>query len=495
MKSFIFILAMFSACISSLVASQKPNILMFAIDDLSDWISPMGYQQAKTPNMDRLAKMGVTFQNAHTAGSYCAPSRTAIFTGRHASTTGFYTNQVYFKNQPEITPLQVALQEAGYRTFGGGKLFHHPAGYFDLRGWNEIYTHDEKLKQEGWPVESWTRDHPALPKPYPNSIYNQTDRPTKTQWFLEWGAVLNENEELMADTMQTNWVCRLLSETQQEPFFIGLGLYAPHFPNYVPQKYFDLYDRDTLVPPPYFENDLDDLHPQLKKQKMARGKIHQHLEEIDAVKDAIHGYLSSVSYVDAMLGRILDSLEESPYRSNTVIIIWSDHGYHHGEKSDWGKHTLWERTSNVPFMWAGPGIAQGQSIEASVSLIDIYPTLMEIAGAEVDSALDGVSLLKNLQKPETADGRRAVMLPGLKPNEYAIMTQSWRYIHYANGAEELYNVEEDPNEWNNLASNPDYERVVKLLAAEAPENFAEPSPSKDLFKLTFDGESFEWVKK
>ncbi|MEM9399824.1 MAG: sulfatase [Verrucomicrobiota bacterium] len=474
--------------------ASQPNVLFFAFDDLSDWISPMGYQQAKTPNFERLAARGVTFQYAHTAGIYCAPARTAIFTGRHASTTGFYANHVHFALKPEIKPLQVAFSEAGYATFGGGKLFHHSAGWIDLRGWDEFYIRSQEQRERGWPLDSWTTEHPAMPVPYPNSKYNRTDKPTKAKWFLEWGAVLNENEEIMADTMRTNWACKKLQQAHHKPFFLGLGLYAPHFPNYVPQKYFDMYDRDALQPPEYLATDLEDLPEKIKKAKQSRGKIHQHLEKIDGVKDAIHGYLASVSYADAMLGRVLDALDSGPNADNTIIVIWSDHGYHHGQKFDWGKHTLWERTSNVPFMWAGPGIAKGKSVDTTVSLIDIYPTLLDLCSIPQVPDLDGVSMAAMLKNPKEAKDRN-VLLPGMKPNEYAIINQRWRYIRYADATEELYDVRKDPNEWTNLADTPEYAEMKTKLAAEAPQTFAEEGANFSKFKLTFKGDQYHWEKK
>ncbi len=473
-------------------AAQRPNILFFAVDDLSDWITPMGYEQAITPNLQRLADSGITFQNAHTAGVYCAPSRTAIFTGRHAATTGCYTYQLHYVTHPEITPLQVAMQQAGYATYGAGKLFHHGKGCIDMRGWDEYYIRDDELKTRGWPLESWTQEHPALPRPYPSSIYNRTDKPTDAQWFLEWGAVKNENEEIMADTMRANWAANKVKQKHDKPFFVGVGIYAPHFPNYVPQKYFDLYDRDALVPPDYLETDLDDLPERMRQIKTDRGKIHRHLENIDAVKDAIHGYLASVTYADAMLGRVLDALDSGPNKDNTVIVFWSDHGYHHGEKFDWGKHTLWERTSNVPLLWAGPGIARGRSANATVSLIDMYPTLMDLVGAPLDPGFDGKSLAGILANPDSARDRD-VLLPGMVPEEFAIMNQRWRYIRYRDGEEELYDIQSDPREWHNLANNPEYEDIKKKLAASAPETFAKPGPTKAEYRIVFEGNTFTWV--
>ncbi len=474
-------------------AQGRPNVLFFAVDDMCDWIGPMGYKQAVTPNMDRLARSGVTFLNAHTAGIFCAPSRSAIFTGRHASTTGCYTTQVYFHNHPGITPLQRAFQESGYATYGAGKLFHHPAGFVDLRGWNELFVRDDGQKKRGWPLESWTVHDSILPQPYPNSIFNH-DRKPANGFFMEWGKVLDENEEKMADTIRTNWACDLLKRKHEKPLFVAVGLYAPHFPNYCPAKYFDLYDANKIELPPYKANDLEDLPPAVRRAKEGRSAHHKRLESLDAVDDAVHGYLACISYADAMLGRLLDAIESGPNAGNTIVVLWSDHGYHHGEKFDWGKHTLWERTSNVPFMWAGPGIAKGAKVDASVSLIDMFPTLTELCGVEDVQARDGTSLVPVLEDPATAKDRD-ILLPGMKPEEYAVINRDWRFIRYADGTEELYDVRQDPNEWENLAADPDFGNAKRQLMASAPKTFAEPGQTPGALKLVFEGENFKWGPK
>ena len=470
--------------------TRPPNIVMFVVDDMCDWIGPMGDTQALTPHMDRLAANGVTFRNAHTAGVFCAPSRTALFTGRHSSTTGCYTTQVYAHQSPEVTPLQMVLQEGGYATHGAGKLFHHPAGYVDLRGWNEFFVRDQGQKQRGWPLESWTLDDPALPDPYPSSIFNH-DREPANKFFMEWGKVRNENEEKMADTIRTEWACDLLRKKHELPVFVAVGLYAPHFPNYAPEKYFDLYDPAKIKLPPYKTDDLEDLPPRVRKAKENRGAHHRRLESLDAVDDAIHGYLACISYADAMLGRVLDAIESGPNADNTVVVLWSDHGSHHGEKLDWGKHTLWERTSNVPFIWAGPGIAKGVAIDATVSLIDVFPTLTGLAGVKDGLPRDGLSLAPVLQDPSRAKDRD-VLMPGMKPEEYAIMNRDWRYIRYADGTEELYHVKQDPHEWKNLAGNPEFDGAKEKLRAAAPSTFAAPGPTSAQLKLVIEDDGFRW---
>ncbi len=474
-------------------AAERPNVVLFAVDDLCDWVGAMGDEQAVTPHVDALAERGVLFTNAHTAGTFCAPSRTAIFTGRFASTTGCYQNEVYFHDHPELQPMQVAFEKAGYATYGAGKLFHHPAGYVDLRGWDEFYLRNEAAKQEGWPLDSWGEDTP-FPEPFPASVYNRGQKVTGGL-FLEWGSIPNEREAEMADTKRVAWACDVIGRDHDEPFFLGVGLYAPHFPNYAPQKYFDLYDAEKIKLPPYKEDDLEDLPMRMRRIKENRKKRHHdRLVELDAVEDALHGYLACVSYADAMLGRVLKAIDESPHADNTIVVLWSDHGYHHGEKGDWGKHTLWERTSNVPFVWAGPGVAKNAKSDASVSLIDTYPTFVEMCGLAKVDGLEGESLAGVLKKPETAVDRN-VYLPYLTPGAYAVVNQQWRYIRYDDGTEELYDVRRDPHEWTNLAGDDEFAEIKQTLQQSAPKTFAEPGTPKPSLRLVLDGESFRWEPK
>ena len=475
-------------------AAEKPNVLFLAVGDMNDWIGCMDTTpSALTPNLDRLASRGVVFTNAHTAGVFCAPSRAAIFTGQFASTTGCYRTSNYFVDHPEIEPLQVSFSKAGYNTFGAGKLFHHPVGAVDVRGWSEFFLRNQTQRESGWPLASWSTETP-FPSPFPSSVYNREQEITGGL-FLEWGSIPNDREEEMADTIRINWAVDKLNEKHEEPFFLGVGIYAPHFPNYCPEKYFDLYDPKQIPLPPYKPGDLDDLPAKIRKMKEARSRIHQKLESLNAVGDAIHGYLACMSYADAMMGRVLDALAASPYADNTVVVLWSDHGYHHGEKGDWGKHTLWERTSNVPFIWAGPGIASGRESDVTVSLIDMYPTLVDLCGlANPHQTLEGESLVIALADPGAATDRD-VFLPHMNPGEYAIINRDWRYIRYGDDGEELYDVQADPNEWNNLADEPQHNGLKAQMRKSAPPDFAPAASGLNARKdLVIAGEEFHWEK-
>ncbi|MFZ5829497.1 MAG: sulfatase [Planctomycetota bacterium] len=477
-------------------SQAHPNVIFFAYDDLCDWVGPLGHNQAKTPNLDRLAREGLTFTNAHTAGVFCAPSRTAIFTGQHVSTTGCYGEDVFQFDHPDLVTMQMAFQRGGYRTFGAGKLYHHMPGFVDLRGWDEYFTRSQEVKDMGWQMNGYHMKDVPLPEPYPYSPWytSNAKRRATSAGHLEWGPIANDLEEKMVDTIRTNWACDVLGRKHDRPFFLALGLYTPHYPNYAPQKYFDLYDVDAIKLPPYKEDDLDDLPPKIREQMRRGSSNHAELEKLGAVKQAIRGYLAAVSYGDAMLGRVLDALERSPYKDNTILVVWSDHGFHHGEKGRWGKHTLWERTSHVPFIWAGRGVARGARVDATVSLIDMYPTFVDLCSLPTADGLEGVSLAHVLRDPASAVDRN-VLLPHMEPGAYAVINRDWRYIRYADGAEELYDARKDPNEWMNLAGDEQNAAVKAQLRASAPKDFAPPVTPRRNLQLIVEGDSFHWEQK
>ena len=478
------------------LSTGKPNVLFIAVDDMNDWVGCHGTTPvAITPNIDRLAKRGVNFTNAHTAGVFCAPSRAAIFSGQFASTTGCYDSALYFVDHPQIRPLQESFKIGGYRTMGTGKLFHHPAGAVDLRSWDDFHVRTRRQRETGYPMDSWSDEVP-FPDPRPYGTYHRTPGAPKSNGsFMEFGPIPNERENELADSMRVQWTIDQLGRKWNTPFFLAVGLYAPHFPNYCPQKYFDLYKRSEIKLPPYKKDDLDDLPENIRRQKINRSRIHQRLVKLEAVQEALHGYLACMSYADAQIGHVLNALEASPYSDNTIVVLWSDHGYHHGEKGDWGKHTLWERTSNVPFIWAGPGMARGITTDVTVSLIDMYPTLVELCALpKTPHKLEGSSIATTLAEPVRA-GDRDVYLPHMFPGSYAIMNRNWRYIKYKDGSEELYDVQKDPNEWRNLAEDPGHAKIKKHLAAKAPKTFAKPSPKRRSKRdLILEGESFRWKK-
>lgn len=472
----------------------QPNIIFFSTDDLNTWVNPLGYGQAITPNLDRLSAMGITFTNAHAPAPYCAPSRSAIFSGLHASSTGCYNDEIYFYDRPELASLQSAFSQGGYTTYGAGKTYHHRAGSIDMRGWDTYFSRSQEIKDSGFEMGYYGSDVP-YPDTYPYSpYYTQTDREISGAGFLEWGPIPAEKAELIPDVIRTNWVCDLLQQQHNDPFFISLGLYTPHFPNYAPQEFFDLYDRDQIVVPALNANDLNDLPTFIRTKMTNRSSIQQELENLDAVKDAILGYLAAVSFADAMLGRVLDALEASAYKDNTVLIFWSDQGYHHGEKGQWGKHTLWQETSHVPLIIAGNGLPANTQVDTTVSLIDLYPTLIALCQLPSQHNMDGVSLVPTLENPAAAQDRN-VLMPYIERGGYAVINSNYRYIQYQDGSEELYDLGNDPNEWTNLAGNQNYQTVIAEMQQSAPDEFAPSATPRNELKLMWEGDVYHWESK
>ncbi len=499
----VLVTALFFAFHAQAVAASEqsaPNVIFVAADDLCNWVGPLDSDiKAKTPNMDRLAARGVTFMNAQASATFCCPARSALMTGRHPSTTGCYTTQVYFREHPELRPLQVALQQAGYETYGTGKIFHHPAGYLDLRGWTEWHVRTDGQKQTGWPLDVWRRGAP-LPTPIPYSPYAQDQHiGAPNPGFAEYAPLPNEAEKNMSDTLLTDWAVDVVKQTHAHPFFVALGLYSPHEPSYAPQKYFDMYPLDEVKLPPIKEDDSADLPPAVRKfMDHRKATIQDKIVAMGLYKNYIQAYLACTTYADAQLGRVLDALDASPNRDNTIVIFWSDQGFHHGEKGHWGKETLWERTAHIPFIWAGPGIASNAKVRATVSAMDFYPTLVNLCHLSPDPGLEGESLAGVLRQPSTAKDRNVLMCQVVRGG-YSITNDYWRYIHYADGSEEFYDEVKDPNEWTNLAFDPasyeKYRPMMEEMRKSAPKSFAPIGPEANQMNLVPAGESFHWDMK
>ena len=481
------ILLVTAALVSCVAANERPNVLFLAVDDMNDMIGPMGCRQLHTPNLDRLAARGTVFMNAQTPSPWCAPSRSAIMTGLQPFHSGLYADEPAQFNLPDHVDLVRNFKKNGYETAGGGKIYHHMPGQIDLRGFDQWFIWNPESKLKGWGLKSWDEGAPVPPEvPF-------CDTAKYTGWKeFDFYAMPNADEEKMADTICANWAAEFLKKKHDKPFFLAFGRFAPHKPNYVPQKYFDLYPLDKIQLPEVLANDIDDVPASVRKVVEGRAKkVHNQIVAHGDWPRAIQGYLAAISYTDAMMGRVLDALEKSPYASNTVVVFWSDNGYHLGEKTWWAKHTLWQRSTNVPFIWAGPGVPKGVKTDCTVSLIDTYKTLIDLCGLPAQDKLDGESLMSVFKNPAEAKDRTVIVT---YDDSYALVNRQWRYIARPDG-EELYDVKADWHEWKNLAGNPEYTAVKKELAAQVPVN---PAPaglgqqSKTL-RLICEGENFRWA--
>ena len=441
----------------------RPNVMFIAVDDLRDWVGHLsGHPNAKTPNIDRLAKRGVSFTRAYCSAPLCNPSRISLLTGVAPSKSGVYGNGEKLRQKlPDAVTLMQHFRSSGYSVRGAGKIFHGTSAY-DMDSWDIFF------KSSGSKKHRVKRDS-SLPK---------------SAW-VPWGALACSDDEML-DGINAKWIITELKKPQEKPFFLAYGLTKPHLTWSVPQKYFDLHPLEGIKLPATKKGDLDDL-PAFGK-KLAREVYDPSGERDFAVKPngdhanviannqwlkAVQAYLATISFADAQIGRVLDALDRSGHADNTIVVLWGDHGWHLGEKDHWRKHALWDVSTRTPLIFSAPrGVAKDKLCQRPVSLIDIYPTLIDLCELPKRRGLDGQSLKSLLENPERKWDRPVVITYGL--NNHAVQTERWRYIRYRDGGQELYDHERDPNEWTNLASIPKYSPQKTKLAKWLPSTNGEP---------------------
>jgi len=439
----------------------RPNVLFIAIDDLNDWIGPLGgHPQVQTPNMDRLAARGVTFTNAHTQAPLCNPSRSSVLTGLRPSTTGVYSLSTWFRKSDRYkdwVTLPQYFMKHDYTVMTTGKVFHDAFPPKDRR-------------VDGAEFSTWGYHGGFGPRPK-QPFVPETGHP-----MVDWG-VYPPTDDQQEDSKVADWALeQLRSRPKNQPFMLCVGFRHPHVPLYASQKWFDLYPPDTLKMPPVLDGDRDDtprfswyLHWHLPEPRLAW------LKERGQWEPMVRAYLASVSFVDSQVGRLLDALDHQGLADNTVVVLWSDHGYHLGEKRISGKNSLWRESTRIPLIFAGPGVPQrGVQCDQTVELLDLYPTLVDLCGLPARGGLDGHSVIPQLKDASAARGWPAICTQG--PNNHVVITQRWRYIRYADGSQELYDRAADPREWRNLAFDPVYVSTLTDLAALMPKVNTPPIP-------------------
>lgn len=428
-------------------AAEKPNVLFIAIDDLNNFPAVLkGHPDAKTPNIDRLASRSTLFTDAHCQFPLCGPSRASLMSGMHTTSLEFYTHMKDEDLQERAHEkgtllLHEYFAENGYKTMAVGKICHNhvPEGSVDMSGGRE----------------------PFGPKPKPGFKW-KSDK-TSTDWAA-WPAT----DEETPDYRTAEWTIARLKEKHDRPFILMTGFLRPHVPWFVPQKWYDKQvSTKEIHLPPYKEDDWDDIpafsptvtqEPQYPTTQWA---IEHHEWE-----NIVQAYLACVTFVDHQVGKVLDALESSPYADNTIIFLWTDHGYHLGEKGLFKKVTLWDRSTHVPLMITGPGLPQGQVCNRVVSLIDMYPTLLDLCGLPANPTNEGTSLVPLIEKPDGYWNHPA--LTTLFRYNHSVTTEQYRYIRYEDGSEELYDRKADPNEWTNLAGKGNLTPVKQRLSMYLP---------------------------
>ena len=467
-------------------AEAAPNVLFIAMDDLNDWVGVLGgHPQVKTPNIDRLASKGVLFTDAHTAAPICNPSRAALMTGLLPTTTGVYGNdQPWRIGRPDTVTISQYFRENGYTAAGGGKFFHHGRGYNDPKSWDEYFHWNPKARENGW----W--DGYSFP-PDPEPERPVTPMPSVSWRNFDW-APIDVPDEAMPDYKLSVWAEEFLNRKHEKPFFLATGIFRPHIPWFVPRKYFDMYPLEDVIVPVVKEDDLADLPPPAWAMALNDKSRHDLVVSTGNWKGAVQSYLACITFADAMVGRILDALEASKYSDNTIIVLWSDHGYHFGEKWHWHKQALWDRATRVPLIVVAPGVTRaGGQCDQPVSLIDLYPTLIDLAGLPEKRGLDGQSLQPLLKNPES-EWERPATITYLYGN-HALRSRRWSYIRYEDGSEELYDRRQDPAEWINLAAKSGMNSVLKQMRDGLPDPEAPEAPRAGNYQ--FDPATVTWIKK
>ncbi len=460
----ILVVALLSAFSSRAAdAKAKPNFLFIIADDLNDWIGPMkGHPQARTPNLDKLAARGLTFMNAQISAPICNPSRASFMTGRRPSTTGIYDNQQpAMLHIPKGVALNDYLRDHGYTTLGAGKIYHYR--HYRDEDWDKVvFAQDDTLP-----------NHTAARRPGPFG-YRMFTEGKPSEKFNEQRA-----ESKLVDAQTVSWCIEQLKERekQDDSFFMTCGIHRPHTPWDVPKKYFDLYPLESIQLPTIKTNDLADV-PAAGVTFAKPNGVHAAVVEAGLWKDRVRAYLAAISFMDAQVGRLLEALDKSAHRDNTIIVFVSDHGWHLGQKEHWAKSALWRQATRVPFIWVAPGVTKPGTIShRAVDTTSIFPTICELAGAPIPKHAEGVSIKALLAKP-TMEWKQPAITTHLC-NNHAITTEDWRYIRYADGSEELYNEKNDPHEWTNLASKPEHAKVKKDLAKFLPKVNAQPVAHND----------------
>jgi len=470
----------FPFCSTQKLNHQKPNVLFVSVDDLNNWTEPLGgHPQAQTPNLQKFANQSVNFTNAYCTSPSCNPSRTALLTGKHPHVTGLYTNpQIWRHVLPDEVTLPEYFRQAGYWVGGAGKIFHNNMP--DPRSWDEYFPSKIKHMPEYYlPAYDSTSNSKYFTKTDNEIREDDPKGVTFNMPVFKRMYVAFDFEPLPFETNQTGdyssvkWVSDQFKKEHDKPFFLACGLYRPHLPWYVPQEFYNKFPLDEVQLPKIYVEDWNDL-PDAAKKTASRGAYHKHVIEARLWKNAVQGYLASINYADYLVGQLLQELEDSEYANNTIVVIYSDHGWQLGEKQHWRKFALWENVINTVLMIRVPegamglpsGGQNGSICHQNVSLVDLFPTLTELCGLNPKEGITGHNLVPLLKSPSRKWNHPVIT--SLGDNHYSIIKDVWHYINYDDSEEELYNLDEDPEEWSNLAGDDSYNNIKKQLKEIIP---------------------------
>jgi len=471
-------------------ATKKYNVLFLIADDLRTDMGIYGHPLAKTPNLDSLAAEGIWFEQAYCQYPLCNPSRSSLLTGKRPTTSGLYGNREWFNASfPDWISLPKYFKQHGYTTIRSGKVFH--GGIDDTEAWDI----------GGEPRQYGTLIHADPPAAVDSQTYWQgyTNSPPRIEPYSaavrsdQWAALIGEDAGQLGDTKVADRAIQYLEDHRQaeQPFFLACGFSKPHTPFIAPEEFFDLYDLDSIVLQPDFSS-LPGIPVGFPAGSIRRRNADFFVNRTASPQEAkeyIRAYLACISYMDWNVGRVLQKLEESGLKENTVVVFWSDHGYQLGEKGKWSKAgSLWEQGTRVPFIMHDPRAkGNGQSSPRVVELLDIYPTLVDLCGLPTYAGLEGASLKPLLDQPDQAWERPAYTVwseNGQGVTGITIRTEKWRYAEFfGHGAgKSLTDVVQDPHQLINLANDQKYADIIDYfhnLAIQQVQGKTELPPVKE----------------
>lgn len=460
-----------------LLAAEKPNVLLICVDDLKPVLGCYGDTKIKSPNIDALAKRSVLFESAYCNQAVCAPSRNSLMTSLRPQTLGIYDLGTNFrKSRPDAVTLAQVFKNSGYHTESLGKIFHVGHGNVDDEASWSVPSYKANVVgyalKESMAAKGLTREEalfsnkPAkdLPK---GAAYENADVPDSAY-----------GDGLVADEAIKR--LQAAAKNPDQPFFLGVGFVKPHLPFVAPKKYWDLYEpssfkpADVQSPPDGAPSYAPQFGGELRNYK---GIPEQGALPEDLQRTLLHGYYAATSYMDAQLGRVLQTLDETGLSKNTIIVLWGDHGWHLGDHGIWCKHTNYQQATRIPVMVSAPGIAAARS-HSFIETVDIYPTLCELAGLKAPAGLDGQSFVQVLKDPTKQTRHHIIhVYPRNDLLGRAIRTERYRLVEWkkigspSDTAEfELYDYQSDPDETKNLAKDqPDVVQQLRAILATYPE--------------------------
>lgn len=481
-----FILA---ALAGGALAAERPNVLFIAVDDLRPELGCYGNPVVRTPNLDRLAARGIVFNHAYCQQAVCSPSRSSLMTGRRPDATKVWDLETHFRAAlPDAVTLPQHFKAAGYYCLALNKIYHH--GFEDGRSWSEPHWYPNGQTVDTAPAD-WSKriihrtgdgvtEYLKAPMPLDNDKPNgkKSGKPPKGAAF----EISPKDDDQLPDGHTAAEAVKRLHALKEkgQPFFLAVGFIKPHLPFVAPKKYWDLYDPDK-IPVPAIDHLPEGAPPFAGHEN---GELHSYANcpkgnpiPKDFAKKLRHGYYACVSYTDALVGRLLDALDQEGLAANTVVVLWGDHGWQLGDHGLWHKHTNFELATRAPLLMSVPGLTPaGAKCEAPVEFVDIYPTLADVCGLAVPAGLDGVSLKPWLQNPAAPLGKVAVSqyprsLKGRPLMGYSVRDERWRLTLWRDRrsgavvATELYDEQNDPAETVNVAGREENAGTIRRLTA------------------------------